>query len=380
MRDVDAIVVGGGLVGLAIAYGLLRQGQRVTVFDEGDEAFRASRGNFGHVWVQGKGANNIPYACWSLEAARLWPALAADLVELTGVDPQLEQPGAVMMALGEAELEGRSDKMRSLRADMAQRGYDYPYEILDPAALHRICPAAGPEVVGACFSPMDGQVNPLKLLRALTAAVLALGGELCSGQKVSALEHRAGAFHVRTATARCSAGRLVLAAGLGNADLAPKVGLQAPVSPVRGQLIITERLQRFLPIVTGSVRQTDDGYVQIGESMEDVGFDEGTTTAHLSRITARAIRMFPVLAGVQVVRTWGALRIMTADGYPIYQESGTCPGAYLVTCHSGVTLASQHAGAVAQWIRTGVEPALITGFKVEREALAEPFSLERFGV
>ena len=114
--------------------------------------------------------------------------------------------------------------------------------------------------------------------------------------------------------------------------------------------------------------------------MEDVGLDEGTTTSHLTRIAGRAIRMFPVLEGVNIVRTWGALRIMTADGYPIYQESIECPGAFLVTCHSGVTLASQHAGAVADWVRTGVEPALITGFKAERDALAVSFKVERFGV
>jgi glycine/D-amino acid oxidase-like deaminating enzyme len=380
MRDIDVIVVGGGLVGLAIAYGLLCQGQRVTVFDEGDEAFRASRGNFGHVWVQGKGANNIPYARWSLLAAQAWPAFAAELIERTGVDPQLEQPGAVMLALNEGELQGRADKMKAMRGEMAALGIDYPYEILEPAALRRICPAVGPEVLGACFSPMDGQVNPLKLLRALTAAVLALGGEIRTGQRVCRLEPRGGAFEVTAGATRCGAGKLVLAAGLGNAALAPMVGLHAPVWPVRGQLVITERLQRFLPIVTGSVRQTDDGYVQIGESMEDVGLDEGTTTDHLSRITGRAIRMFPLLAGVNVVRTWGALRIMTADGYPIYQTSSSCPGAFLVTCHSGVTLASQHAAAVADWVRTGVEPVLIAGFKAERAALAQDFSLERFGV
>jgi glycine/D-amino acid oxidase-like deaminating enzyme len=380
MRDVDVIVIGGGLVGLAIGYGLLRAGERVTILDEGDDAFRASRGNFGHVWVQGKGANNIPYARWSLQAAQIWPNLASELTQLTGTDPQLEQPGALMFALTDDELQGRADKMQALAAEMAGLGIDYPYEILDAQALRAMCPCVGEDVVGACFSPMDGQVNPLKLMRALTAAVYALGGDMQTGQSATAVSHRDGEFEVQCADRRFRSGKVVLAAGLGNAALAPMVGLQAPVRPVRGQLLITERLDPFLHIVTGSVRQTDDGFVQIGESMEDVGLDEGTTTSHLTRIAGRAIRMFPVLEGVNIVRTWGALRIMTADGYPIYQESIECPGAFLVTCHSGVTLASQHAGAVADWVRTGVEPALITGFKAERDALAVGFKVERFGV
>jgi len=69
---------------------------------------------------------------------------------------------------------------------------------------------------------------------------------------------------------------------------------------------------------------------------------------------------------VNVVRTWGSLRVMTPDGFPIYQASSECPGAFVVTCHSGITLAAQHAGPLTDWIRGGAEPVEITGFKAER--------------
>ena len=80
----------------------------------------------------------------------------------------------------------------------------------------------------------------------------------------------------------------------------------------------------------------------------------------------RATRCFPMLANVNAVRTWGALRVMTPDGFPIYQASTDCPGAFVVTCHSGITLAAMHAGPLVDWMRGGAEPADIHGFKAER--------------
>src|SRR5581483_5037956 len=89
----DVLVLGGGLVGSALAYGLARAGAGVTVLDEGDGGFRASRGNFGLVWVQGKGYGLTPYAQWSRGSASRWPELARHLLDDTGLDVALRQPG-----------------------------------------------------------------------------------------------------------------------------------------------------------------------------------------------------------------------------------------------------------------------------------------------
>ncbi len=85
MTQFDAIVIGGGLVGAAIGYGLVRDGFKVAVVDEGDIAFRASRGNFGLVWVQSKGLGAPHYQRWTRLSAEEWPALAAELGERTGI-------------------------------------------------------------------------------------------------------------------------------------------------------------------------------------------------------------------------------------------------------------------------------------------------------
>ena len=154
--------------------------------------------------------------------------------------------------------------------------------------------------------------------------------------------------------------------------LAGQVGLHAPVRPNRGQLIVTERTEKLFDYPTGHIRQTDEGGIQIGESMEDAGFDDSTTTSTLAELARRAVASFPMLGQLNVVRVWGALRVMTPDGYPIYQESKSCPGAYVVTCHSGVTLAAAHAFRIAPWINGAAAPEELDAFQGDRFSAADP--------
>ena len=172
-------------------------------------------------------------------------------------------------------------------------------------------------MVGASYSPMDGHVNPLKLLRALHTACTQRGVVLKTCHGVERITHADGQFTAYIRGQRFRAPKLVLAAGLGNARLADQVGLHAPVRPNRGQLIVTERSGKLFDYPTGHIRQTDEGGIQIGESMEDAGFDDSTTTSTLAELARRAVDSFPMLGQLNVVRVWGALRVMTPDGYSI---------------------------------------------------------------
>lgn len=363
-ESLDCLVVGGGVVGTSIAYGLAKAGDRVVLLDEGDDAFRAARGNFGLVWVQGKGLGNPDYARWTLRAATAWKAFGQELADETGVDVELQQVGGLTMCLDDAELQSNAAKFAGLRDAM---GGDYPYEILDATAVRKLLPHTGPDVVGGVYCERDGHVSPLRLLRALLQAFGQRGGKLVAGARVQNIRPRDGGFEVTLSDDRVfGASRVVLAAGLGNRDLAPMVGLSAPVQPNRGQILVSERLQPFLTHPTLYVRQTGEGVVQIGDSKEDVGLDDSTTLDQLARIARRAVRCFPLLAQVNVVRTWGALRVMSPDGYPIYQQSAAHPGAFVVTCHSGITLATMHTHVLTPWLRGGPEPSGIQAFKAER--------------
>jgi octopine oxidase subunit B len=347
----DFAVVGGGLVGSAIAWGLARLGQRVVVLDQGDIAYRASRGNFALVWVQSKGLGMPEYARWTKRSSDGWAGFAAELKDATGIDVAFQRPGGFHLALGEAELEVRAQTMQRLhnQPDMVR----YPYEVLDRSALEKLLPQIGPEVAGATYCPLDGHCNSLRLLRALHTDLRRLGVAYRPNHEVSAIAHRGGVFRIASAGGEIVADRVVLAAGIANARLAPMVGLKAPVRPQRGQIIVTEKIRPFLDYPVSSVRQTDEGGVLIGDSSEEAGFDDTVGLGVASTMAERAARMFPLLRGVNVVRVWAALRVMTQDGFPIYEQSAECPGAFIATCHSGVTLAANHALVLAPMLAAG---------------------------
>ncbi|MGZ8198206.1 MAG: NAD(P)/FAD-dependent oxidoreductase, partial [Burkholderiales bacterium] len=102
-REFDVAVIGGGLVGSAIAWGLAKRGLRVGVLDEGDVAYRASRGNFALIWVQSKGLGMPAYSAWTMRSANLWPELAEMLETQTGIDVAFQRPGGFNLALSERE-------------------------------------------------------------------------------------------------------------------------------------------------------------------------------------------------------------------------------------------------------------------------------------
>lgn len=362
--ECDVAVVGGGLMGACLAWGLTRLGLRVCVLDEGDIALRASRANFALIWVQGKGLGFPAYTAWTKAAAEAWPRLAAELKSDTGIDVGLDQPGGFTLCLSDRELQANVDALKRLHDQ--PRAVSHPYDVLDHEQTKALLPAIGPDVSGSIYCPLDGHVNSLRLFRALHAAFKARGVDYRADHAVDEIEPRSDGFLLKGSWGKIWAPRIVLAAGLGNARLAPMVGLDAPTKPSRGQIIVTEKASPFLryPVVT--VRQTDEGGVMIGDSEEAIGTNLTIDHAISSVMADRAIRMFPLLADLNVVRTWSAFRVMTLDGCPVYEQSGTYPGAFIAMAHSGVTLAPQHAYALADTIAAGAISEELSVFGTRR--------------
>ena len=366
MRESEIAVIGGGLLGAAFGWGLVMQGRPVTVFDEGDTAIRSARGNFGLVWVQGKGRGMPAYARWTLESSRLWTEFAAHLLEETGVDVRFERPGGYMICLDEAEMSANLETLDALRGE-ARDGH-YEFEVLGPDTLKARLPPVG-EVAGATWCPHDGHCNPLRLLRALHQGFVDRGGlyrPLCRIRHIEPLGR--GGFRLSLADGKvaCEADKVVICAGHGAKPLGAQVDLDVPVHPDQGQVLVTERAPHVLTAPTNCVRQTDEGAFMLGPSSRDVGLDLGTDPGTLKDIARRCVRAFPLLARLRVQRTWAALRVMTPDGFPVYQQSERYPGAFSFACHSGVTLAASHAMTAAQWVLEGRIPDTWRPFHPER--------------
>lgn len=345
----EYLVIGGGVVGLSVAWGLLKRGKSVAIIDADDNAYRASRGNFGLVWVQSKGLDQPAYARWTQRSVAKWSDFADDLKQDTGHDLSLQQNGGYDFHFNDESLEARKKQYDTLK--QALNG-DYPFEVLDHHALKLEEPNIGKQVVGALLHHQDGHVNPLRLIKALADSACGMGAIIKMNSKVVNIEKiNGGMFKVICTNGnQYRAFKVILSAGLGAIDLAPKLGFKVRVQPQRGQILVTERLPKLMNRPSGIIRQVDEGGVQIGDSKENVGFDDSVTLDVTAGLAARAIKVYPDLSRAKVVRSWGALRVMSPDGLPIYQQSQSMSGAFLVTCHSGITLAAAHAYYLPDWI------------------------------
>ncbi|HEV7802524.1 MAG TPA: FAD-dependent oxidoreductase [Burkholderiales bacterium] len=367
-RDFDVAVIGGGLMGSSIAWGLAQNGQRVAVLDEGDVAYRASRGNFALIWVHSKGLGLAPYSAWTMRSSNAWTGFADALQQQTGIDVAFQRPGGFNLSLSAREFEARRDVLQRIQDQPGQQRFDF--EMVDRDRVKQAIPQIGPEVVGASYSRFDGHCNALRLYRALNAGMQQLGATYLSDHRVERIEHVTGEFRMTTKRGEVRAAKIVLAAGIDNVRLAPMVGMNIPVRAQRGQLIVTEKTAPFLHYPVQTVRQTDEGGVMMGDSQEEAGADPTVSSDVTAVLADRAMRMFPQLASLNIVRTWACLRVMTKDGFPIYEQSKTCPGAFNASVHSGVTLAAAHALFLAPQIAAG---------QLAADDFA-PFSARRFDV
>ncbi len=362
----ECVVIGGGVVGSAIAYGLAKRGVKPLVLDEGDGAIRSSRVNFGLVWLLGKGDGMPAYGFWTRRSADLWPAFAEELKAYTGVDTCYVKSGGLSYCLGEAEYETRSEIVNRMRA----QAENDPYEacMIDRRDLVRLMPQVnfGPDVLGASYGPHDGHVSPLNLLHALHAAMTKAGATYRAESPVTEVRPSGGRFEVHTAKGVVSTPKVVLAAGHGTNALESDLGFDVDVLAERGQILVTERMAPVGLLPANGVRQTAEGTFLIGTTNEDVGYDTSTTPQAGAVMARRAIRVIPALAHARIVRTWAGLRTLTKDGCPVYEESAQYPGAFLATCHSGVTLAAIHANDLTEAIHSGKLGANIEPFHSTR--------------
>ncbi len=368
MAGYDVCVIGGGFMGAAVALGLVEKGAKVLMVDKVSRIHTASRANFGLVWSQIKGDGNRPYARFSEKAVRSFAGFARGVEEESGIDVELRLGAGLVLSLGEQELAARTLAVEKMHREAEIDGEKHPSQMLDRKEVLELVGKAvlGEEVSGGSFSSIDGDVNPLLLLRAMRKVFVKKGGDFFQGCTVDCIVRRGDSYHLDTSQGDIEAGKIVMAAGLGNISLFSKLKKKIPLLPQKGQLLVTERVKPFLSFPFGSIRQTCCGSVMIGYTQENTGFDTNTTVPAAAQLAKRAIQIFPALQHIRVVRSWASLRILTEDGLPLYDQVEGYPNCYILATHSCVTLASLHSTLLPPWILGSERPAEIESFNLER--------------
>ena len=325
----DVVVVGGGIRGLCLAYYLARSGVSVTLVEKGFLGSGASSANAGLVNVSQKVPGH--YTLFSLLSADMYPDFVAEL----DAEVDYQRDGYLRVAETDADVE---DVIQ--RAQTQSRVPGVKVEILDTRRARTLEPALSSRIAAASFCAQDGNVDPLKLVRAVARAARRHGARILHHREVTGIRLEGGrAAAVVTREGEIAADIVVDAAGIFVPEVARMVGVQVPLLPQRGQMFQLEALPPLLHRPVHSLRQLRSGTTMLGTTNEFVGHDRRVTYEAGADILDRARRLVPALAGARVIRGWAGLRPMTPDGLPIYDAVAEVPGFFVAVGHSGITLA-----------------------------------------
>ncbi len=352
-------MVGAGVIGCCIAYYLAKAGIGVTVLERGPICAEASSANAGLVSISTREGLLLSMAQESVR-------LLLEAQEETGSDFELTRAGNMMLLRTEEEVAKQTSFVEKQRA----AGLDV--ELLDPAETLRREPAVNPDVLGSVCSSLDYTINPHALTIGLARGASRAGAKLRTGLRVDALRAGSGKVTgVLTTDGEIGADVVIVAAGAWSPALLRSVGLDLPVEPSRGQILVTEPVP---PITTRTVRDTGHIYVRcttrgnyvIGSLTERVGFNKQLTPDKLRDYVREAVSLIPALAQVRIARAWAGLRPLSPDNNPFL---GPVPGL------DGLLLATGHS-------RTGIGFSAVTSRMIADVVLERKasFPLERFSI
>jgi glycine/D-amino acid oxidase-like deaminating enzyme len=390
----DVIIVGAGIVGAACARALAMDGFEVTVVDRGTVAGGTSSACEGNLLVSDKGPGaELDLARY---ASGLWQRTVEDLRDQLGP----ESPSVEYDAKGGLVAATTDTGAQSLLAFAAsQRAVGIDAQVLDAREARALEPDLAPDIRVAVLYPEDAQVQPTIATEALLASARRHGARVLENRAVTGpvLDPSGCLAGVATSAGdRLTASRVLIAAGPWSGDVAALFGLVLPVRPRRGELLVTSRMRHRIfhkvydadyvgavgsgdsALQTSSVvESTAAGTVLIGSSRQQVGFDSRLQVDALAGIAAKALRLFPFLAGATVMRTYGGFRPYMPDHLPLIGEDPRLPGLWHATGHEGAGIGlSLATAAMIRDLMTGRSPALPVGpFSLSRPSLAA--ALER---
>lgn len=374
---VDVVVIGAGIVGAAVACFAARAGLRVLVVDRGAIASGTSSRCEGNLLLSDKEVGP------EFELARYSQSVWREDLGEHAEKWEFQAKGGLVVAASEAS----AATLRDLAVHQRGLGIEV-VDVADNAALRTYEPALSPELVSGAYYPQDAQVQPVLAVHHLLALARAAGAEVRPHHPVDEILVSSGrVIGVRTRGEVVSAGAVINCAGPWSAEVARSAGVHLPVLPRRGFVLVTEPVPvtvhhkvyaaeyvgdvasgdaglQVSPVVEG----TPSGTILIGASRERVGFDETWALEPVARLARAATAMFPVLGGVNVLRTYSGFRPYCPDHLPAIGEDERMPGLWHATGHegAGVGLSVGTAKLLVQALRGETPDIDLTAFRPAR--------------
>jgi glycine/D-amino acid oxidase-like deaminating enzyme len=341
----DVVIVGAGIVGAACAWFATRAGLRVTVVDRGPVGGGTTSRGEGNILVSDKGPG--PELDLALLSNRLWRDLGTEL----GPEAfELEYKGGLVVGTSESALA----ELQTLSEQQIGAGVESQAVAADELREHE--PHLARDLPGGVLYPQDLQVQPVLAAAALLRAARQRGARFVGGTQVVGVQ-RDGVGRVSgvlTTTGSLPAGAVINATGTWGGELSASFGAPVPVLPRRGFILVTEPLPRvvrhkvysadYVANVASSdaaletsvvVEGTRGGTLLIGASRERVGFDATLSIEVIKKLSAQAVRTFPILAGVQLMRVYRGFRPYCPDHLPVIGADLRVPGLYHACGHEG---------------------------------------------
>ena len=347
----DVVIVGGGVIGLSIAYRLVCEAVSVTVLDRGGVGREASWAGAGMIPANTERLTTNPTAELRSWSAVLYPEWSKALMAETGIDNGYRRTGGVDVAFTAEE----EQDLRSMAGRWKSEGI--VYERLAPSDFARVEPALSHDLRVAYFLPDRAQVRNPRHLRALAVAATKRGATLRHGVEVQGFEtfdHRITGVLTGEGLVPCE--QVVVSAGAWTGALLGRLGISAPTPPLRGQIVLLKSdrplLRRIVEHGGNYLVPREDGHVLIGSTEEDVGFDTRTTAIGVRGLIDEAFRLCPALAAAEVDKSWAGLRPGSIDTRPYI---GPLPGftnAFVAAGHkrAGIQLSPATAEVVADLV------------------------------
>ena len=341
-RTSDVVIIGGGIVGLAVACSLSREGLRVSLVERGAVGREASWAAAGYLTYQGSSARPGPRLDLTRTSFQMYEGWLGELAEHSSADTGFWRCGLLELCLNEAEVQEAQARVRWQRAE------GYRIEWLDAATTRRRHPhlAPGLPVLGGLLLPEVAQVRPPRLLKALAAAALHRGVDVLEESPVTAISRRGDRVTgVSLADGTHLGAPIVInAAGSWAPQLAPEMAVM-PVRPIKGTIVLlevaTQPSREILVSSQGSLYPRPDNRLLLGATVEDAGYDKRVKLQALQTLVQQGIGLVPQLERANMVTAWAGLRPFSHDNLPYLGAVPGLDGAYAATGHyrSGILLA-----------------------------------------